>query len=68
MKTRKIMNIGQKQTTKQVWDKKFITVEEIAVIVPDPNPCWITLTMISGAKLSSELWKYLVKKMAGRIF
>ena len=28
---------GQKKTTKQEWDKKFITAEEIAVIVPIPE-------------------------------
>ncbi len=28
---------GQKKTTKQAWDKKFITSEEIAVIVPIPE-------------------------------
>lgn len=28
---------GQKKTTKQMWDKKFITAEEIAVIVPIPE-------------------------------
>lgn len=28
---------GQKKTAKQAWDKKFITAEEIAVIVPIPE-------------------------------
>lgn len=28
---------GQKKTTTQMWDKKFITAEEIAVIVPIPE-------------------------------
>ena len=28
---------GQKKTTKQAWDKKFITAEEIAVIAPIPE-------------------------------
>lgn len=28
---------GQKKTTKQAWDKKFITAEEIAVIIPIPE-------------------------------
>ena len=28
---------GQKKTSKMMWDKKFITAEEIAVIIPIPE-------------------------------
>lgn len=46
---------GQKQTTKQAWDKKFIVAEEIAVIVPVPEAWLMTLTTISGAEVRPRI-------------
>ena len=50
---------GQKKTAKQAWDKKFITAEEIAVIVPIPEAVLDDSEYLGRSKAKSDrsIWK-----------